>query len=79
MAVKACVPPCPTLAVAGDIEIDVSVGGVPPTVREAVPLTEPEVAVIVAAPAATPLATPLLLIVAKAVFEELQITVLVRF
>ena len=72
-------PPVPILALAGDIEIDVSVGGVPPTVSVAVPLIEPEVAVMVTAPAATPLATPLPLIVAKATFELLHVTLLVRF
>jgi hypothetical protein len=77
--VKACVPPVPTLALAGDIEIDVSVGGLPPTVSVAVPLIDPETAVTVTVPAATPLATPLPLIVAKATFELLHVTLLVRF
>jgi hypothetical protein len=73
------VPPVPTLAVAGAIVIELSVGGVPPTVKVAVPLIEPEVAVMVTVPAATPLAIPLPLIVAKAVFDELHVTLLVRF
>jgi hypothetical protein len=45
----------------------------PVTVREAVPLTEPEVAVIVAVPGLPPMANPLELIVAE--FDELlQVT-----
>ena len=43
------------------------------------PLLEPETAVIVTEPGATPLATPPLLMVAKAVLEELQLTLFVKF
>jgi hypothetical protein len=43
------------------------------------PVIEPEVARIVVLPPATPVANPPLVIVAAAVFEELQVTVPVRF
>ncbi len=43
------------------------------------PLIEPKVAVTVALPTATPVATPLVAIVATAVEDELQLTVVVRF
>jgi len=49
------------------------------TVRFVVPLIEPEVADIVVLPVATPVASPALVIVATAVFVELQVTELVRF
>jgi hypothetical protein len=48
------------------------------TVREADPLTVPELAVIVVAPVTTPVASPLVLIVAMLGLEELQVAVLVR-
>ena len=57
--------------------IDVSVGAV--TVSDPLPLSVPDAAVIVTEPGATPLATPPVLMLAKAVFEELQLTLLVRF
>ena len=49
------------------------------TVKPAEPLTEPEVARMVVLPTATPLARPALVIVAAAVFVEVQVTELVRF
>ena len=44
------------------------------TVSEAVPLTDPEAAVIVDVPVPTPVATPLMSIVAAEVEDELQVT-----
>ena len=44
------------------------------TVRLAVPLTDPEAAVIVAVPAATPVAVPLALMVAMVVADDVQVT-----
>src|SRR5882672_3050759 len=78
MALKLCVVACGILKLLGDTVIEVIVG-VLETVREAVPLMEPEAAVMVTEPCATPLAAPLLLIVASVVLEELQVTLLVRF
>ena len=49
------------------------------TVRPVEPLIEPEVAEIVVLPMPTPVANPPLVIVAAAVFVELQVTELVRF
>jgi hypothetical protein len=49
------------------------------TVRPVVPVTKPEVAVIVLLPADTPVTKPEALIVAMAVLEELQFTAPVRF
>ena len=64
---------------AGVTAIDTSVAFV--TVRLAVPVMVPEVAVIVTVPAATPVASPWveapLLIVALVASDELQVTVLV--
>jgi hypothetical protein len=54
--------------------MDVSVFVPPVTVNVPVPVTDPDVAVIVTVPAATPVATPLLFIVATALFDELQLT-----
>jgi hypothetical protein len=50
-----------------------------PTVRLIVPVTGPKAAVIVAMPADTPVTRPEALIVAMALFEELQFTALVMF
>src|SRR5882672_4723278 len=47
------------------------------TVSDAVPVTEPEAAVMVTDPCATPVATPDVLTVATAGFEQLQLTVVV--
>jgi hypothetical protein len=44
------------------------------TVTEVLPLTEPEVAVIVALPTDTPVANPLLLMVAMVVLLEVHVT-----
>jgi hypothetical protein len=63
--------------VPGETVIEISVGAV--TVSEALPVMEPEAAVIVSVPCPSALATPLLLMVAKVVLEELQITLLLRF
>jgi hypothetical protein len=49
------------------------------TVKLAVPLIEPEVAVIVTEPGATAVATPPLLMVANAAFDELHKALFVRF
>ena len=49
------------------------------TVRVVDPLIDPEVARMVVLPGATPDVNPVLLIVATAVFVELQVTELVRF
>ena len=62
------------LAEAGEIEMELRVIAPPVTVKEPVPEIEPETAVSVTVPAATPVATPLPLMVAIAVFEELQLT-----
>ena len=62
---------------AGVTAIDTSTGAV--TVRFVDPLIDPEVARIVVLPVATPVASPPLVIVATAVFVELQVTELVRF
>jgi hypothetical protein len=60
---------------AGVTAIDTSAAG--PTVRVALPVTPPEVAVIWAVPCVAPLATPLDVIGATLVFDELHETVLV--
>ena len=54
--------------------MDVSVFVPPVTVNVPVPVTDPDVAVIVTVPAATPVTSPPLLIVATAGLEELQLT-----
>ena len=62
---------------AGVTAIDTKVGAV--TVSPVEPLIPPEVAWIVVLPAATPVANPPLVIVAAAVFVEVQVAALVRF
>jgi hypothetical protein len=62
---------------AGVTAIETSIGVV--TVRFVDPLIEPDAADIVVLPVATPVARPALVIVATAVFVELQVTELVRF
>jgi len=57
--------------------IDVSVGAVAVTVRDAVPLMPLRDAVIVDEPAATPVARPAEVMVAVAVLEDVQVTVAV--
>jgi hypothetical protein len=49
------------------------------TVRVAVPVTDPDVAVIVVWPGTLPAAFPFPLMVATVVFDELQVTDVVRF
>ena len=77
MAVNCCVAPLVIEGFAGVTAIDTSTGAV--TVRFVDPLMAPEAAEIVALPVATPVASPPLVIVATAVFVELQVTELVRF
>jgi hypothetical protein len=60
------------LEFAGVTAIDTSVAAV--TVSEAVPLTDPDVAVIVVVPALTPAASPPELMLATEVDDELQVT-----
>jgi hypothetical protein len=71
--VNCCVVPFGIDAVAGVIEIEVSVGAV--MVSAAVPLIVPKVAVMVALPCATPVARPAPLIVAAEIFEDVHVTV----
>lgn len=59
-----------TEGLAGVTAIEVSVTA---TASVVVPLTAPDVAVIVVLPAATPVASPVLLIVATAVTDELHV------
>jgi hypothetical protein len=76
--VYCCVVPFAIVAEAGVTAIDTSVWTV--TVREAVPVVLPEVAVMVTGPpTATPVAKPALLIVAVPVADEVQTTLPVRF
>ena len=77
MAVNCCVAPLVIKGFAGVTVIETSTGAV--TVRFVEPVIEPEVARIVVVPVATPVASPALVIVAVAVFVELQVTELVRF
>jgi hypothetical protein len=62
---------------AGVTAIETSTGAV--TVKFVEPLIEPDAAEIVVLPVPTPVASPALVIVATAVFVELQVTELVRF
>ena len=61
---------------AGVTEIDTKTAV---TVKFVVPLIEPKVARMVVVPVPAPVAKPALLMVAAAVFVELQVTELVRF
>jgi hypothetical protein len=75
--VNCCVVPFAIDAVAGVTVMEVSAAGV--TVRDAVPVIAPEVAVMVTGPpGATPVATPVEAIVAMALLDEVQATVLVK-
>ena len=67
-----CVRPSVIEGVAGVTVMDVRTAAV--TVRDAVPVIAPEVAVIVEVPTATPVARPPLLMVAVAVELEVQVT-----
>ena len=81
VAVNCCWVPTSIVGPDGDTVIELSDALL--TVKDALPETPPDVAVIVVFPAATALATPfvpaVLLMVATAVDEELQLTELVRF
>lgn len=72
VAANCLVVPTAMLEFAGVTAIETSVAAV--TVSEAVPLTDPDVAVIVVEPAATPVALPLTSIVAAEVADELHVT-----
>jgi hypothetical protein len=76
VAVNCCVAPVAIEALAGATVIETSTDV---TVRVVEPLIDPEAAWIVVLPVATPVAKPALVIVATAVFDELQVTELVRF
>jgi len=77
VAVNCCVAPVASELLAGVTAIETNTGAV--TVRLVEPPIPPEVAWIVVLPAATPVAKPALVIVATAVFDEVQVTELVRF
>jgi len=77
VAVNCCVSPGPIDGLAGVTTIEVRVAAV--TVRDVEPLIDPDVAVMIVAPAATLVARPELLIVAALVAEELHTTELVMF
>jgi len=78
VAVNCCVFPAATDGFAGVTAMDVSTAAV--NVNEVVPMTAPDVALIVTGPPAfTPVAKPAALIVAMVVSDELQVTELVRF
>ena len=78
VAVKSCVPPSGIVAVGGAMTIETSAGpAAGPTVRAAVPCTDPTVAVIVAVPSATDVAVVVVAgparTVAVAWFEEVHV------
>jgi hypothetical protein len=77
VAVNCCVAPTVSEAFAGVTAIDTNTGTV--TVRLVEPPIAPDVAWIVVLPAATHVAKPTLVIVATAVFVDVQVTELVRF
>jgi hypothetical protein len=78
VALKFCFVPGAMVLLEGVTVIEVTVAFV--TVRVAVVLTAPSVAVIVVVPAASPFATPVLApIVALLVSDEFHVTRLVRF
>jgi hypothetical protein len=66
------------LAVAGVTAIEVSVLAAAVTVRVAIPLTPPMVAVMALVPAATAVVNPVVLMVAVAALELLQLAVVLR-
>jgi hypothetical protein len=76
LALKGCVLPLATVALLGVTLIELTAGG--STVNVAVPLIEPEVAVSVTVPCVSAVATPPLT-VAIAMFDELQVALLVKF
>src|ERR1051325_4022368 len=77
VAVNCCVNPATTEGFAGVTAIETSLGAVTVSVVE--PLTVPETAWIAVVPGERLVASPLALIVAAAVTEDPQVTVLVRF
>jgi hypothetical protein len=76
VAVNCCVPLGATLAEPGVTAIDTNALA---TVRVVVPLTAPEVAVMVVDPGATAVTIPDTLMVATAVLDDNQLAVVVRF
>lgn len=72
VAANCLVVPTAMLELAGVTLIDTSVAAV--TMSDAVPLTDPDVAVIVVVPALTPAASPLELMLATELADELQVT-----
>ena len=72
VAANCLVVPTAMLELAGVTAIDTSVAAV--TVSEAVPLTDPDVAVIVVVPPVTPAASPLELMLATELVVELHVT-----
>ena len=72
VAVNCFVVPTAMLEFAGVTAIETSVA--PVTVRDAVPLTDPDVAVMVAVPVPTPVTRPVELTLATEVEEELHVT-----
>jgi hypothetical protein len=78
VAVKYTGAPRTTNAFEGVTAIETTLDGPGPTVRTVAELTDFEVAPILLSPCATPVAIPEPLIVATAVFEDVQLTELVR-
>jgi len=72
VAVNCCVFPTGIVESPGPTAIDTRVAAV--TVRDVLPLTLPDVAVMVVIPAATPVASPVEFMVATLVAEELHCT-----
>ena len=72
VAVNCSLPPWGMLALAGPTAIELKTAAV--TVRVELPLTEPDVAVMVELPLLTPVTKPLALTVATEVDDELQLT-----
>ena len=77
MAANCCVSPAATDDEAGLTAIEVNTAAV--TVKVAVPLIVPDLAVMVALPWATPVANPPVFTVATPAFEEVQVAVPVTF
>lgn len=77
VAVNCCTVPSATEVLLGVTAIEVNAAAV--TVRLSVPVIDPKVAEIVTDPCTTPFAKPMLLTVAVAGLEELQVTKFVRF
>ena len=77
MALNCCILPWAIDGFAGVTAIDTNAAG--PTVNVVLPVTAPEVAPIWDVPWATPVASPPVVMVAVAVFDDAQVTELVRF